>query len=159
MLRTGRGRRLRLSVLHWNDSFLDAAIWWKEEEHGTILRASAHMEAITSNCALRLHSQSEWNHRNPHPSLSSASALLLLARACSGAPSSCLRTPHLNHYFFLCSSAQPMIRGSQGLISSFKTEKRGKKIIELLWCSISARLWLSNTFVCHSRINYHTWSV
>lgn len=32
--------------------------------------------------------------------------------------------PHLNHYFFLCSSAQPMIRGSQGLISSFKTKKK-----------------------------------
>lgn len=32
--------------------------------------------------------------------------------------------PHLNHYFFLCSSAQPMIRGSQGLISSFKMKKK-----------------------------------
>lgn len=29
-------------------------------------------------------------------------------------------SPCLNHYFFLCSGAQPMIRGSQGLISTFQ---------------------------------------
>lgn len=32
--------------------------------------------------------------------------------------------PHLNHYFFLCSSAQPLIRACQGLISSWGKRKK-----------------------------------
>lgn len=105
------------------------------QELGTtaISRAPLHMEAIISNGVLRQFPQSKRNHWNSYPSLSSPSVLLLLVQQYTGLVSA---EPRLNHYFFLCSSARLMIRGSQGLISNFKTKKKKMP----LWCSISARL-------------------
>lgn len=77
---TSSGRAAALVAL-----FSDGGIWLREEEHGTILRAPAHMEAITSKaCSSATLPQLKWNHRNPRGSLPSllsplfASALPLL---------------------------------------------------------------------------------
>lgn len=61
---TSSGRVAALVAL-----FSDGGIWLREEEHGTILRAPAHMEAITSKlCSSATLPQSKWNHRKPRGS-------------------------------------------------------------------------------------------
>lgn len=101
--------------------FLRRQYLMEGEEHCTISRASPHMEAITSNGAPRLSPQSEWNQKK----ILSQSLLSVRSPAiCPGMQRFMSADPHLNHYFFLCSSAQSMIRGSQGLISSFKMKKK-----------------------------------
>lgn len=125
----------------------------EELSPAAIAKAPPHMEAITSNGVLRQFpqskkkslkflSQSLFSVRSPAISAGTQQYTVLMSAK-----------PRLNHYFFLCSSAQLMIRCSQGLILNFKTRKMP------LWCSISARLWLSNTFVYHCRINYHAPSI
>lgn len=78
-------------MLNRND-FFDSGIWWRgKKPYATVIsRAPPHMEAITSNGVLRQFPQSKRNHWNSYPCLFLSSVLLLLAEACSSAPSSCL---------------------------------------------------------------------
>lgn len=153
MLR-GRGRRLWVSVLYRND-VLDTGIWWREKNSALQLSQKPlhiwrqlHQMVFSGNSpsrkkkSLKFLSQSLFSVRSPAISAGTQQYTVLMSAK-----------PRLNHYFFLCSSAHLMIRGSQGLILNFKTRKMP------LWCSISARLWLSNTFVYHCRINYHPPSI
>lgn len=122
MLRAGRASRLWVSVLNRNDFFRHWYLMEGEEASTTaISRAPPHMEAIISNGVLRQFPQSNRNHWNSYPSLSSRSVFLLLALACSSALSSCLRSLMLIIISF--SAAVPSWwLGSQGLISNFKTK-------------------------------------